>query len=402
MTTFALLVTAAAALAWGVLLVDRGGFWRLREWLPRASPRRARPDVAVLIPARNEAATIAQTVESVLGQTYAGALRAVVVDDESEDATAAEARAGAERAGAADRLTLVNGSTPPAGWTGKLWALEQGRRALEAEDAAPAFLWLTDADIVHAPDTLVRLVDHAESDQRDLVSLMVRLAAEGPWPRLAIPAFIFFFRKLYPFAWANDPHARTAAAAGGCVLLRRAVFERAGGFAAIRGCLIDDCALAKAVKRAGGGRIWLGMADRSTSLRPCRRLGEVWHMVARTAYAQLANNPLALLGTVVGMLVLYAAPPLAALTWPWHGESAVGGLGLFAWGASALAFAPTLRHYGVARAFAPALPLAALAYTLMTVDSARRYHLGRGALWKGRAQAAQTRASQDREIGPSA
>ncbi|SDF80912.1 hopene-associated glycosyltransferase HpnB [Limimonas halophila] len=401
MQLFGVALVAVAALAWAVLLLDRGGFWRLREWLPEPAERRTWPGVAVLIPARNEGATIAATVESVLGQAYAGELHAIVVDDQSDDGTAAQARLGAERAGAAGRLAVIGGTTPPPGWTGKLWALEQGWGALDETGWRPDYLWLTDADITHVHDTLARLVTKADADRRDLVSLMVRLSADGPWAKLAIPAFIFFFRKLYPFAWANDPKARTAAAAGGCVLLRRRVLAAAGGFDAIHDALIDDCALARAIKRAGSGRIWLGMADRSHSLRPYTALGEVWHMVARTAYAQLRNNPLLLAGTVTGMLTLYVAPPLAALTWPWHANPAAGALGLAAWLASAVAFAPTLRHDGRSPALAPLLPVAAAAYTLMTLDSARRYHLGRGGLWKGRAQAANTRASQGRETGPS-
>lgn len=396
MTTLALLVVAAGALAWAVLLADRGGFWRLREWLPQPGARRTWPSVAVLIPARNEAATIAASVESVLGQDYGGELHAIVVDDQSDDSTATQARLGAERAGAAGCLAVIGGTTPPPGWTGKLWALEQAWGALDETGWRGEHVWLTDADVTHAPDTLARLVTKAEAERRDLVSLMVQLSAEGPWAKLAIPAFVFFFRKLYPFAWSNDPTARTAAAAGGCVLVRREVLAVAGGFEAIRDCLIDDCALAGAIKRAGSGRIWLGMADGSRSLRPYRRLGEVWHMVARTAYAQLGNTPLMLLGTVAGMLTLYAAPPLAALTWPWHGDPLAGGLGLAAWLGSAVSFTPTLRVYGMPVLAAAALPLAALAYTLMTVDSARRHHLGRGGQWKGRAQASSTAPSRRR------
>jgi hopene-associated glycosyltransferase HpnB len=353
--------------------------------------------VVALVPARDEAATIAETVRGVLGQAYPGPLHLVVCDDQSSDGTGRLARAAAEALGAGARLSIREGTVPPPGWTGKLWALAQAHA--EAETApvpAPTYLWLTDADIAHPPDTLRRLVTKAEDDDRDLVSLMVRLAAEGVWGRLLIPPFVLFFRLLYPFRWVNRPGRRTAAAAGGCVLVRRQALEAAGGFQRIAGAVIDDCALAAAIKRdgrPGPGRIWLGQADGSRSLRPYRGLGEVWAMVARSAYTQLRHAPHLLAGTVAGLALVFLAPPLLVLTGPWHGDLAALALGALAWAAMGVAAAPMLRHYGQTPARGALLPLAALLYLAMTVDSAWRYYRGQGGRWKGRVQARRPRGT---------
>lgn len=393
MATGLTVAAAAAALAWLYLLVGHGGFWRLREWLPEPAHGDAPwPAVVALIPARDEAATIARTVASVLGQDYPGGLTCIVTDDQSRDGTAEAARAGAVAVGAANRLTVRRGSDPPPGWTGKLWALAQAHAAAaDGAAGAPApYLWLTDADIAHDARTLRRLVTKAEAADRDLVSLMVRLHAAGFWGRLLIPPFVLFFRMLYPFAWANRPGTRTAAAAGGCVLLRRAALQRAGGFAAIAGALIDDCALAARIKhhgRPGRGRIWIGQADAAHSLRAYRGLTEIWRMVARSGYAQLRFSPVVLVGTVLAMVLTFLLPPLSVLTWPLHGQAAAATLGAAGWAAMAVAAAPTLRHYGQHAARGLLLPLAAALYTAMTLDSARAYYGGRGGVWKGRAQA---------------
>lgn len=392
-TMLALAMLSAAI--WGVLILGRGGFWRARERLDPAPPNRESahwPEVLALVPARDEAPTIGRTVQAILGQDYPGDLRLIVVDDQSCDGTAEAALHGAVEIGAGDRIEALSGTPLPQGWTGKLWALEQGRRhAAQTGEREPGYLWLTDADIDHAPETLSRLVDKAESDDRDLVSLMVLLAAQGFWGRLLIPPFVYFFCKLYPFAWANDPRARTAAAAGGCVLLRRAALDRAGGFAAIAGRIIDDCALAariKAVGRAGGGRIWIGLAEQSWSLRPYRGLDEIWSMVSRSAYAQLQFSPLLLVGTVLGMMLIYLVPVGVAASWPFHGSAVAGTLGLATWVTMAASLFPILRLYGQSRFWAPLLPFAAAVYCLMTLDSARAQYQGRGGRWKGRAQAA--------------
>ena len=384
MGTLAVGVVMAAALAWAVLWLDHDRFWRITEWLPRARERRRWPAVAAIVPARDEAGTIHTCVHHLLGQHYDGQLHLVVVDDRSEDATAAHAKAGADVVGMGHRLTVVGGSPRPAGWTGKVWAMEQGWRALREHAIPAAYVWFTDADIAHAGHTLQRLVDYAERDRRDLVSLMVTLTSVGRWAELLVPAFVYFFRKLYPFAKVNDPQSRWAAAAGGCMLVHKPTLEMAGGPSAIRGQLIDDCALARVVRRAGTGRIWLGMTLWSRSLRPVRGLGDAWTMVVRSAFAQLNHRVSALVGTVIGMTVLYAVPPAAALSWPWHGHTLAGGLGLAAWLAMSRTFAPMLAAYDVPRRWAVLLPVAGLVYTLMTLDSARRHWLGRGGAWKGR------------------
>lgn len=382
--------TALAALTWLYLLTLHGGFWRTREWLPEPRERGAWPVVLALVPARDEAETIGDTVRGVLGQDYPGRLTLVVTDDQSSDGTATLARQAARALGAADRLTIVSGTTPPRGWTGKLWALEQARRAGTAEAGDAVYFWLTDADIAHAPDTLRRLVTKAEDDDRDLVSLMVRLAARRFWARLLIPPFVYFFRQLYPFARSNDPRKRMAAAAGGCVLLRAAALSQAGGFQSIGGRIIDDCALAARIKaqgRDGPGRIWLGLTDTSESLRPYVGLTDIWRMVARSAYAQLRFSPWLLAGTVVGMAWLYLLPPVAAASWPWHGGAVAAGLGAAAWVVMIGTLVPMLRLYRQSPAWGMLLPIAAALYAAMTVDSALAHIRGRGGLWKGRAQA---------------
>lgn len=366
---------------WVGLLFGRGGFWRADQRLPAVPPERpAWPAVVAVVPARNEAATIAAAVASLLGQDYPGGLRVVVVDDHSDDGTAEKARAGA--ANAPDRLTVVTGAALPAGWTGKLWAVHQGLAA--AARAAPdaVYALLTDADIVHDPSSVRRLVAKAEAEHLDLVSLMVLLHCRGFWERLLIPAFVFFFQKLYPFPRVNTPERPEAAAAGGCMLVRRRVLEAAGGVAAIRDQLIDDCALAGAIKCSGP--IWLGLTQDVRSLRVYESLGDIWRMVARAAFTQLGYSWLALAGTVAGMTVVYMVPPLAVALGLAAGAAVPAIAGGIAWLMMALAYWPTLRLYGLGPGWAFALPAAGFLYTLMTVDSALRHRQGRGGAWKGR------------------
>ena len=364
-------MSVAAALSlvvWLVLLFFRGRFWRADQRLDPNTPELAAwPAVIAVIPARNEAATIGRSVASLLGQNYPGAFSLVVVDDDSDDGTAAAA-------GVSDRLTVVSGEPLPPGWTGKLWAVHQG---LERTGDA-AFVLLTDADIEHPPQSLRRLVAKAEQGDLDLVSLMVRLRCETFWERLLIPAFVFFFQKLFPFPRVNDPDRPEAAAAGGCMLVRRAALERSGGIEAIRHRLIDDCALAAGIKP--GGPIWLGLTEDVHSLRAYQRLGEIWTMVARTAYEQLRRSPLALIGTMFGMAVIYLVPPLAVV----GGDGVARACGLAAWLLMVVAYRPTLRLYGLPAWHGLLLPVAALFYSLMTIDSARRHGRGQGGAWKGR------------------
>ncbi len=373
-------VLAAAALAvWIYLIAFRGGFWRAGPWLG-ASPAPARwPAVAAVVPARDEAETIAAAVSSILAQDYPGALSVVVVDDQSADETAAIVAALA--ADASRPLVLVAGRPLPAGWVGKPWALAQGvERAQRA--GAPRYLWFSDADIAHAPDVLARLVAHAEAEDRALVSVMARLDCRGFWARLLIPAFVFFFQKLYPFRWVADPARPTAAAAGGCVLVRAEALARAGGIAALAHAVIDDCALAARIKPEGP--IWLGFAQGVRSLRPYAGLGAIWSMVARSAFTELRYSTVRLALTVAAMALAYLTPPTAAVWGAALGDPRLVGLGGGAWALMVVAYGPTLRLYGQPWAAGLLLPLAGALYAAMTVSSALRYWRGAGGRWKGR------------------
>jgi hopene-associated glycosyltransferase HpnB len=387
-----LAIALLSLLIWLYLLACRGGFWRSAERLDGApAPRESWPAVTAVVPARNEAEVIGESLASLLAQDYPGPLTVILVDDHSEDATAERARAAAADSRDPQRFRLVRAAALPPGWTGKLWALQQGT---QAAPAATAFFWFSDADISQPSDALRRLVAKAESEDRDLVSLMVALRCESVWERLLIPPFIYFFQKLYPFAWVKDPAKATAAAAGGCVLLRQQALRRIGGIATIRDALIDDCALAGAVKasRPPGSRgIWLGLGTEARSIRPYSGLGVIWDMVARSAYNQLRHQPLLLAGTLAGMVLTYLVPPLLLFAYPWHQQGLPAALGALAWLLMSLSLLPTLRLYGQSPWLAPLLPLAAALYSAMTFDSAWRHWRGRGGQWKGRVQ--------DRHVG---
>lgn len=358
--------------AWVCLLGFHGRFWRSGPVLERGIPS-GQARVAIVIPARNEAENIARCVGSLQAQDYGGPLHLVVVDDDSTDGTG-EIASGLDAGG---RLTVVRGAPLPASWSGKMWAVHQGLSNPEA--AASAYVLLTDADIVHAPDHVSRLVAKAEADGLDLVSEMVRLNCETPAERAFIPAFVFFFQMLYPFAWVNDPRKRTAGAAGGTMLVSRAALVRIDGVSRIRGELIDDCALARQIK-SSGGRIWLGHSKAAVSLRVYASWREIWNMIARTAFVQLRYSPVLLLGCVAGMGLLYCAPPVLALSA--HGLGRIGGAA--AWLLMAGAFQPTLRRYGRSPLWGLALPLIGLFYVGATVASALRHSAGRGGGWKDR------------------
>jgi hopene-associated glycosyltransferase HpnB len=334
----------------------------------------------VIVPARNEAEQIATSMGSLLAQHYGGHWSIVLVDDESSDATAEIAGRMASRHGG-DRLRIVRSRSLPAGWTGKLWALKQGIEAAMALSPSPDYLLLTDADIVHPPDSVARLVAHACRNQLVLTSLMVRLRCESFAERASVPAFIFFFQMLYPFAWVNRPEGPVAAAAGGCMLVRCNALEQIGGIGAIRGALIDDCALAAKLKRCGP--IFLALSTRVRSIRAYPRAADVGRMVTRSAYAQLRYSPLLLLATVGGIALTYLVPPVIALA----GSGIARVLALAAWGLMAIAFAPTLRLYQRSLLWGLALPLIALQYLVFTLCSAYEYSRGRGGSWKGRLQA---------------
>lgn len=367
-----LLISAVALAAWVYLFALHGRFWRSRPVLDGGLPT-GTARVAVVVPARNEAENIRESLASLLRQVYAGPLRVVSVDDNSTDGTG-EIAAGLD---AGERLVIIKGEPLPAGWSGKMWAVHQGL-AHEAARTAD-YVLLTDADVVHEPDHVAALVFKAERDGLDLVSEMVRLNCATTAERALIPAFVFFFQMLYPFAWVNDANRRTAGAAGGTMLLRRAALDAVGGVERIRQRLIDDCALAKVIK-GNGGRIWLGHAERAASMRVYAKARDVWDMIARTAYEQLGKSLLLLLGCVVGMVLLYFAPAVMALL----GHGVARWLGIAAWLLMAVCFQPTLRRYGRSALWGLALPGIAGFYVCATVDSAVRYYRGHGGRWKDR------------------
>ena len=377
--------TAVALLAlavWVYLLLARGGFWRCTvrddRAAPAADPLRW-PAVMAVVPARNEADILPESLATLLRQDYPGPFSVIVVDDNSDDATLACARELA--AAAPGRLAIVQGAPLAPGWTGKLWALSQGIERAEASSGPPDYLLLTDADIGYRPGALRALVRRAEAGQLALASLMAKLRCRSLAERALIPAFIFFFQMLYPFAWVNRRDAPAAAAAGGCLLARRTALARAGGIGSIRGALIDDCALAARLKRQGP--IWLGLTEQVHSLRPYPSLGDIRRMVARSAYAQLRFSPWLLAATIAGLALAYLAAPIIALS----GSAMARWCAAGAWLLMALAFLPTVRFYGLSPLWAPMLPAIAAVYMAFTIDSAVQHARGRGGLWKDRVQA---------------
>jgi hopene-associated glycosyltransferase HpnB len=411
-----------AAVTWVYLAVGHGGYWRTSQWLPSADswsplgePPRW-PGVVAVIPARNEAVMLPAVLPTLLGQDYPGALTVIVVDDCSTDGTAAVAAELGPAPGTGPRtLRVVAGSPLPPGWAGKVWAMAQGLDAASlppvppAADAGPegpdpegpGYVLFTDADIAWDAGALRALVSAAEADDRDLVSQMALLRTATPWERVVVPAFVYFFAQLYPFPRVNAPGSRTAAAAGGCMLVRREALGRSGGLAPIRGARIDDVAFGRMIKRQRG-RCWLGLSTRVVSVRPYPRLADLWRMVARSAYIQLSYSPWLLAATIAGLLLIYALPPAGAII----GLAALGGLGdgaaagpaalaagagLAGWVLMSLTYLPVLRLYRLSPLRAPGLPLIAMLYAAMTVDSARRHYAGHGAEWKGRTDRARLR-----------
>jgi len=365
---------------WVYLLMARGYFWRVSE--DNLGPKRLEdwPRVVAIVPARNEALTISQAVSSLAKQNYPGEFSIMVVDDHSEDGTAALAQQAANESGASQRVKIHVASPLALGWTGKLWALNEGMQSAASYSAE--FFWFTDADIEHAPDTLQRLVSRAEKESLDLVSLMVLLQAKTLPERLLIPPFLYFFLMLYPPRWIADPNASAAGAAGGCILLRRNVLAPIGGMASIRGEVIDDCALARAVK-GRGGKIWMGLTRASVSLRSYGTFAEIRDLIARTAFTQLHYSFLLLIVTLIGLFATYLLPWIAffILDDPgWLLASTAISIMTATYGA-------TVRFYGLPWLWALTLPFAAVFYGYATFLSALRYWLGRGAHWKGRAQA---------------
>jgi len=374
-----LILGLVPVLIWLYLLSARGGFWRVARsvdtTLPHTTPRR----VVAIIPARNEAAAVGVAVRSLLQQDFAGSIHVIVVDDGSLDGTAEVAAQAAADLAARDRLTLLRGSALPSGWSGKVWAVSQGVAAAELH--APDYLLLTDADIKHDVTNVARLVAHADAHARDLVSYMVRLSVSNRAERCLIPAFVFFFFMLYPPAWVASTRARTAGAAGGCMLVRPAALARAGGLQALGGALIDDCALARVMKRAGG-RIWLGLSPTTRSLRVYGSWSEILGMISRTAFSQLRHSYALLAATLAGLFTAYLLPPLLLCS----GAPVLVVLGGSAWALMSFAYLPMVRFYRISPLWSLCLPGIACFYALATAHSAVQYARGRGGAWKGRIQ----------------
>ncbi len=380
------LIALAALFAWMYLAFFHGSFWRGDQRLDDAPAPERWPDIVAVIPARNEAETIGEVIAAHLKADYPGAFSLVLVDDQSSDATAEIALKAASADDPARALTVIRSEDLPADWTGKLWAVHQGLE--KANDIAPdaKYVLLTDADIVLTPQTLRQLVAKAERENLALASLMARLDANGLWAGLLIPAFVFFFQKLYPFTRVNDPGENAAAAAGGVMLVRKDALAAIGGVQSIRGALIDDCALARRIKDiTPTTKIWLGLADdEAVSRRDNGSLGIIWNMVARSAYAQLGRSPFLLAATVIGMIWLYLAPPLIALGFAWHHHAFAMVFALAAWTVMARVYWRTLQLYDQEPWQSTLLPIAGALYTAMTISSALQHWRGRGGAWKGR------------------
>ena len=414
----------AAAVVWAYLVLGHGRYWLTGQRLPPAAGQRRPPaashgegealrwpGVVAVIPARNEAAMLPLVLPALLGQDYPGALTVILVDDCSTDGTAevAAALAAKQAAEAGERraLRVLPGAPLPPGWAGKVWAMAQGLAHGLAEAGDAQYVLFTDADIAWEATALRDLVRAAQAGDRDLVSQMALLRTATAWERVIVPAFVYFFAQLYPFARVNSPRSRTAAAAGGCMLVRREALERSGGLDPIRGARIDDVALGRVIK-GQRGRCWLGLSTAVVSVRPYPRLADLWQMVSRSAYIQLRYSPWLLAGTVAGLAFVYLLPPAGAiigLTALATGAATAGAAtagaatagagsgtaaaitaatGLAGWALMSLTFLPMLRLYRLSPLRAPGLPLIALLYTAMTADSARRHYAGRGAEWKGR------------------
>ncbi|MBR8829263.1 MAG: glycosyltransferase [Gomphosphaeria aponina SAG 52.96 = DSM 107014] len=367
-----ILITSLSLIIWLFLLLFWGKFWQGNQRLETAGEKLATwPEIGIVIPARNEAELLPKTLRSLLNQDYPGKFSLLLVNDSSTDKTAEVAK----NLG----VKVMEAKPLPPGWTGKLWAINQGIE----NTGKPDYFLLTDADIEHEKNNLRELVIKAEKEKKELVSLMVLLRCESFWERLLIPAFVFFFQKLYPFPWVNNPKKKIAAAAGGCILIQGEALTRIGGIKAVSQALIDDCALAKAVK-SNNNNIWLGLTEKTRSLRAYPDLKTIWDMVARTAYTQLNYSPLLLLGTILGMTLVYLVPPLSLLLGIILGNKIVAITGLAAWSLMAVAYLPTLKLYQISPIWAFSLPIVSLLYTLMTIDSALKHGQGKGGNWKGR------------------
>ncbi len=386
MAAMILSLTLLSLVIWIFLLLFWGQFWRVNHQLEvnKDIDNNTLPTVCVIIPARNEADVIPISLRSLLLQDYPGNFTIFLVDDQSRDGTANSAQEVAHILDKTQQLQIISSTSLPTGWTGKLWAMEQGVQ--KASELTPDYFLLTDADIEHNPDNLRRLVAKAETQKLDLVSIMVRLRCQSFWEQLLIPAFVFFFQKLYPFSWVNNPKKATAAAAGGCILIRREALTRIGGLQIIRQALIDDCSLAKAVK-SNNGKIWLGLSTLTYSLRPYDSLKTIWDMVARSAYTQLNYSPFLLIGSLFGMTLVYLLPAIGIIFGVGFGNWMITLTSFIGYLLMTFAYFPITRFYKCSPVFAFSLPIIALLYTLMTLDSGLQHWQGRGGTWKGRVYA---------------
>ena len=388
MATIIFSLTLLSLVIWLFLILFWGQFWRVNHQLEANKDKdidnNTLPTVCVIIPARNEADVIPVSLRSLLLQDYPGNFTIFLVDDQSSDGTANVAQEVAHNLDKTQQLQIVTSTSLPPGWTGKLWAMEQGLQT--ASTLTPDYFLLTDADIEHDPSNLHRLVAKAEAQKLDLVSIMVRLRCQSFWEQLLIPAFVFFFQKLYPFSWVNNPKKATAAAAGGCILIHSEALNRIGGLQIIRQALIDDCSLAKAVKSTHG-KIWLGLSTLTYSLRPYDSLKTIWDMVARSAYTQLNYSPFLLIGSLLGMTLVYLLPPIAIIFGLVLGNWIITLISVIGYLLMTFAYFPIIRFYKCSPVFAFSLPIIAFLYTSMTIDSALQHWQGRGGAWKGRVYA---------------
>ncbi|XLQ12223.1 MAG: glycosyltransferase [cyanobacterium endosymbiont of Epithemia adnata isolate EadnSB Bon19] len=391
-TSIITIITIISLIIWLYLLLFRGKFWLSNQKIdPEKISLTTYPSVCVVIPARNEADVLPVSLRSLLNQDYLGDFKIILVDDQSDDGTTEIAYELATIFDKTDRLTVISGELLSSGWSGKLWAMEQGIKYIKEQNLHPDYILFTDADIEHHKTNLRELVGKSQQENLALTSLMVRLRCQSIWEQFLIPAFVFFFEKLYPFVWVNDPHHKMAAAAGGCILIRQDILEQVGGLEIVRQALIDDCSLAAAVKlklqdvsENPPQGIWLGLSEKTCSLRPYDSLETIWDMVARTAYTQLNYSPLLLIGTVMGLTIIYIVPPVSLIWGLVVGNSLITSLGGITWLLMSISYLPTLRLYKTSLLWSISLPAISFLYLLMTIDSALRHWRGKGGRWKGR------------------
>lgn len=379
-------ILGISLLSWLFLILFWGNFWLCNQKISTTKKDNCQDNISVcaVIPARNEAELLPITLKSILEQEFTGKLRVILVDDQSTDNTGNIAKNVAKELGLNDRLEVINSENLPNGWTGKLWALNQGIDY--ANKYQPDYILLTDADIKHHPNNLQELVNKAKNEHLELVSLMVLLRCQSFWERFLIPAFVFFFQKLYPFPWVNNVNKKIAAAAGGCILIKTKTLTQIGGIEVVKNALIDDCSLAHAIKfnSEKNTPIWLGLSEKTCSLREYNSLDTIWDMVARTAFTQLNYSPFLLVGTLIGMSLIYLAAPVSLIVGFWLQNYLIIGLSLVIWLLMSLSYFPTIKLYKISPFWSFGLPLIALLYSLMTIDSALRHWQGKGGYWKGR------------------